>query len=135
MRLLISREVEFLLVGGYAVGFQGYPRATLDIDLWIRRTPENADRLVAALRDFGFGASAQAAMFLDPMRVVRMGHPPNRVALLTGIDGVEFDDCASRAVHDVLDGVALTIIGLDDLKANKRASGRYRDLNDLEHLA
>ena len=135
LRLLISHRVEFLLVGGYAVGYYGYPRSTLDIDLWVRRSPENAARLVAVLTEFGFGVPPlEPAPFAEPRKVFRMGVPPNRIEIITSIDGVEFEDCWPRKVAAEISGVSIPTISLEDLKTNKRASGRYKDLTDLEHL-
>ncbi len=96
---------------------------------------DNADRLVSALRQFGFDLSElKADQFLRPDRIVRMGIPPNRIAIQTGIDGVGFEDCRPRGVASELDGVRILFISLADLKTNKRASGRNKDLADLDHL-
>ena len=128
-------NVEYLLVGGYAVGYHGYPRATMDIDVWIALTPENARRVVAALEDFGFGGQKLSeAMVLEADRIIRMGLPPMRIEIMTSIDGVEFDDAYSERVEDELDGVAVKLIGLQHLKCNKRAAARAKDLADLEEL-
>lgn len=135
LRLLNANEVEYLLVGGFAVAIHGYPRATADIDVWVARYADNARRIVAALRSFGFDVpSLNEELFLDPDRIVRMGIAPLRIELLTSIDGVEFDDCAPRAIVQLVDGSPIPVIGLDDLKANKRASGRSKDLADLDNL-
>ncbi|MBI2421798.1 MAG: nucleotidyltransferase [Candidatus Hydrogenedentes bacterium] len=135
LRLLTSHRVEYLLVGGYAVGYYGYPRATVDIDIWIERSEANADKAVAVLEEFGFeNAGSQRKWLLEQDKVVRMGREPNRIELLTGIDGVDFLDCSSRGIEAQIDGISVRIIALEDLKANKKASGRYKDLNDLEHL-
>lgn len=124
-----------MLVGGYAVGYYGYPRATVDIDIWIERSEANADKAVAVLEEFGFeNAGSQRKWLLEQDKVVRMGREPNRIELLTGIDGVDFLDCSSRGIEAQIDGISVRIIALEDLKANKKASGRYKDLNDLEHL-
>jgi predicted nucleotidyltransferase len=135
LRLLNEKSVRYLLIGGYAVGFYGYPRATNDIDLWIAVAPDNAERVVAALRDFGFDTpELSTALFLTPNRIVRMGIPPMRIEISTGISGVDFDQCYDERVAAEIDGVAVTIISLRHLKLNKRASGRHKDLNDLENL-
>ena len=128
-------NVEYLLVGGYAVGYHGYPRATMDIDVWIASTPENARRVVAALEDFGFGGQKLSeTKFREADRIIRMGLPPMRIEIMTSIDGVEFDDAYSERVEDELDGVAVKLIGLQHLKCNKRAAARAKDLADLEEL-
>ena len=135
LKLLNSHNVEYLLIGGFAVGFYGYPRATNDIDVWVARTESNATKLVAALEEFGFGtANLKPEIFLTPDKIVRMGVPPMRVEVLTGISGVEFDSCYAARIQATLGGVEVRLISLSDLKINKRASGRHKDLDDLDHL-
>jgi len=130
-----SRGVEYLLIGGYAVGYHGYPRATQDMDIWIALHPRNADRMVAVLREFGFdAANLSPALFLQEKSLVRMGIAPMRIEIVTTISGVAFDECYAQRVTDTLDGVAVDIISLQHLKQNKKASGRHKDLDDLEHL-
>lgn len=133
LRLLNSHEVEYLLIGGYAVNYYGYARATADIDVWIRRSPENASRIAAAIRDFGF-TQAGEELFLEPGKVIRMGVPPLRVEVQTSISGVDFDECWRNRLTVDLDGVPVPLISRDDLKANKKACGRLKDLADLEQL-
>jgi predicted nucleotidyltransferase len=135
LRLLNAHRVEYLLVGGYAVAYHGYPRATADMDIWIAADPENAEKVVAALKEFGFdepGLSAE--LFVKEGQMVRMGEPPVRIEIATTISGVVFGDCYRQRVVDVLDGVEVNIISLAHLKANKKAAGRHRDLDDLENL-
>jgi hypothetical protein len=135
LQLLNSENVEYLLVGGYAVGCYGYSRATGDMDIWIAVRPTNAAALIRALRRFGFAAdSLSAEMFLASDKVLRIGMAPLRIDLVTSVDGVEFDRCHARRVVKTLDGVEVSVICLDDLKANKRALGRPKDLDDLQHL-
>jgi hypothetical protein len=135
LRLLAAHHVEYLLIGGYAVGYHGYPRATADMDLWVARTPENAGKLVSVLSEFGFRDTAGIAeVFLKENQIIRMGVPPMRIELATSISGVSFDECHDERVTDVLDGVDVDIISLTRLKENKRASGRLKDLADLEQL-
>lgn len=135
LRLLGENEVKYLLIGGYAVGFHGYPRATLDMDIWVGMTPGNAEKMVDVMASFGFDAEQLSPeIFLDPRCLVRMGAPPLRLEVLTTIDGVEFETCYRRRVDRRVDGVRITIIGLEDLRRNKKASGRHKDLADLEHL-
>src|SRR5579863_2916109 len=88
LRLLNSREVEYLVVGGYAVNYYGYARATADLDIWIGITPENAEVAASVVRAFGF-SRAQGAAFLEPAKVIRMGVPPVRIEILTTISGVD----------------------------------------------
>ena len=124
-----------MVVGGYAVAYHGYPRATADLDVWFNPAPENVERLIHALVEFGFpNAGSKRDVLSSPGRVLRMGVPPNRIALLTQIDGLSWDECIRNAAYFEIDGERVPVIGLQDLKRNKRASGRLKDLNDLEHL-
>jgi predicted nucleotidyltransferase len=135
LKSLTAREVSFLVLGGYAVALHGYPRATADFDPWVDSSAINADRVLAALRDFGFTPTEEAAQALrTPGKVLRMGYPPTRIELLTAPAGVEFGPCRARAVTKDLFGVAVPVIGLDDLIANKRAAGRPKDLIDAAEL-
>jgi predicted nucleotidyltransferase len=135
LRLLNSNGVEYLVVGGYAVGHHGYPRATGDIDVWIAVNTQNAVRVAEAVREFGMPSDQiTRELFEEKDKVVRMGLPPVRIEVLTGVSGVEFADCYKRRVTVDCDGVLVQIISLADLKRNKAASGRHKDLEDLEHL-
>jgi predicted nucleotidyltransferase len=135
LKLLNAHDVEYLLVGGFAVAIHGYPRATADMDVWVARNLHNAERIVSTLREFGFDLpSLTVELFLEPDRIVRMGTAPIRIELLTSIDGVDFEECAKRSITQMVDGSKVRVIGLDDLKANKRARGRNKDLADLENL-
>ena len=95
LKLLNSNKVEYLVVGGYAVNYYGYPRATADLDIWIAIHPINAQRLADVIQQFGF-ARVQSETFLEPRKVIRMGVPPVRLEILTSISGVEFADCYRR---------------------------------------
>lgn len=135
LKLFHSHGVKYLLIGGYAVGYHGHPRATGDLDVWVAVEPENADRLVNAIRDFGFDTpELSPALFLQDKSMVRMGNSPLRIEILTAISGVSFDECYKGRVEIAFDGVEVSLINLRDLKANKRASGRPKDLDDLNHL-
>ena len=135
LKLLNSHRVEYLLIGGYAVGYHGYPRATGDMDLWVAIRQNNAEKLVVALREFGLNAPQLSAdIFLQENQIIRMGVPPMRIELLTTISGVDFDACYSERIVDVIDSVEVHIINLKHLKQNKQASGRYKDLDDLQYL-
>lgn len=106
LQLLNDQQVEYLLVGGYAVAYYGYPRATGDIDFWLAVEPVNATRLVAVLDTFGFGSSAITPdVFLQDNKIVQMGVPPMRIDLFTTLSGVSFADCFTRRAQDVIDGV------------------------------
>lgn len=135
LRLLNSHEVRYLVVGGYAVAHYGHPRATGDLDIWIERSEENAPRMVSVLRAFGFGqAQLNEALFVQPSKVIRMGVPPIRLEVHTDVTGLGFRGCFERRRIVEWSGVQVPLISIDDLKINKRAAGRYKDLDDLEHL-
>lgn len=135
LKLLNAHHVEYLLIGGFAVAIHGYPRATADMDVWVAQNRVNAERIVACLREFGFDTpDLVPELFDDPDRIIRMGEAPLRIEILMSIDGVNFDDCYARSYQQIVDGSAVPVISLNDLKANKRASGRSKDQNDLENL-
>ncbi|HET6569372.1 MAG TPA: nucleotidyltransferase [Rhodothermales bacterium] len=135
LKSLNEQNVKYLLVGGYAVGYYGYPRATADIDVWIASDPQNAARVVAALKAFGFEVQGLSPdLFLAPDRIVRMGVAPMRIEILTSVSGVAFDTCYAERKPVVMDGIEVSLISLRHLKQNKAASGRHKDLDDLEHL-
>ncbi len=135
LKLLNSHRVEYLLVGGYAVGYYGYPRATADMDIWVSRTPQNAEKLVTVLKEFGFHTpELTSELFLKENQVIRMGVPPFRIEIVTTASGVVFEECYAARVRAVIDDIAVNLINLSHLKTNKRATGRHKDLDDLEHL-
>lgn len=135
LNLLNSHGVRYLLVGGHAVGYHGYPRATGDLDVWIAVDPDNAARTVDAIREFGFDTpELTPTVLLQNRSMLRMGEPPIRIAVLTALSGVDFEACYAGRVEAVMDGTEVTLINLRDLKANKRASGRPKDLADLAYL-
>lgn len=134
LRLLNENNVRYLLIGGYAVGYYGYPRPTGDMDIWVGVDEENAEKTVKALNEFGFSSPELKKLLLKKFQIIRMGVPPFRLEVSTYIDGVDFDECfAGREIVD-LDGVPTNLISLKHLKINKKASGRHKDLNDLENL-
>jgi hypothetical protein len=136
LSLLRSHGVEYLLIGGYAVIYHGFPRATGDMDIWIAMDPENAQRMVDTVREFGFDTpDLSPALFLQDDSMVRMGNVPLRIEILTRISGVGFDECYHNRIVDEMDGVEVSVISLRDLLANKRASGRHKDLMDIEELS
>ena len=128
-------EVLYLIVGAYAVGVHGHPRATKDLDVWIEASPVNAARVMNALRVFGAPLGDLEARDLEtPGTGFMMGKPPARIDVLTQIDGVRFEEVAPRAIEASFDGVPARVIGLEDLLANKRAAGRIQDLADIRAL-
>jgi len=135
LKLLNSNNVEYLLIGGYAVGIYGYIRATNDLDIWVSVSPENAARIKRVLREFGFDTAALTSdLFLAPNTVVRMGVPPIRIELLTSVSGVQFETCYAEKALIRIDEVPVPVISLARLRENKAASGRAKDLADLENL-
>lgn len=135
LKLLNANQIEYLLVGGYAVSYHGYPRATIDMDLWVAIHQENSQKLVSVLKEFGFAPpDLSEALFLKEDQIIRMGIPPFRIELLTSISGVDFETCFAERVVDHLDGVETNIISLEKLKQNKKSSARHKDLADLENL-
>ena len=135
LKLLNSQRVEYLLVGGYAVGFYGYPRATADMDIWVALDANNAKRLVTVLQQFGFDVpELQSDLFMQENKIIRLGVPPFRIEILTTLSGVSFKECYARRQRHVVDDLEVDFLSLADLKSNKRAAGRHKDLDDLEHL-
>ena len=135
LRLLNFHQVEYLLIGGYAVGYYGFVRATGDMDIWININPMNANKVVIALQEFGFVVpELSPEIFLQKERIVRMGIPPMRLEILTTISGVEFAECFENREVAQIEDLEVNLINLQDLKVNKRASGRLKDLLDLENL-
>jgi hypothetical protein len=132
---LSAEGVEFLVVGAYAVAAHGAPRATGDLDIWVRPAPENAQRVLRALRVFGapIGGLTAGDLVL-PGLVFQMGVAPRRIDVLTGIDGVTFEDAYPRRVEIVEGSLRVPVLGRADLLANKRAAGRAKDLADVERL-
>jgi len=129
------RNVRALVVGGYAVAFHWQPRFTKDVGVFVEPSPENADHLLAALDDFGFGGLGLSATdFATPGKIVQLGVAPNRVDLLTVIDGLTFAEAWAGRVVGPFGDQEVNYIGRAELIRNKRASGRPQDLLDLEGL-
>jgi hypothetical protein len=136
LKLLGSNGVEYLLIGGYAVNIHGYVRTTNDLDIWININPGNAASVDRALRQFGFASTSLTPdLFLMPNNVVRMGLPPVRIEILTSISGVEFDACYAERQMIQIGELLVPVISLPRLRENKAASGRAKDLADLENLS
>jgi hypothetical protein len=133
--LLEKHEVKYLVVDGYATAYYGYPRFTQDIDLWVWTSPENARKIKHVLLDFGFESLAVSASdFEESDQIIQLGYPPNRIDILTTIDGVDFNDAFIK--HEVFQDESGTVkfIGLQDLIKNKKSTGRLQDLADVEML-
>ena len=135
LRLLRAHGVEYLLIGGWAVGYHGYPRSTDDLDVWVAIAPANAERVVTVLREFGFDVpELSTELFLQNDQIVRMGVEPVRIEVMTTISGVQFEECYRERLETTLDNEPASLISLRHLRINKRAAGRLKDLSDLEHL-
>ena len=135
LKLLNSHHVEYLLIDGYAVGYHGYPRATGDMDIWIGVSRQNAKKMVSVLKEFGFDLPVvDENLFLQENKVLRMGNAPLRIELLTTLSGVDFEECYNQRITDSIDDIVVNIIDLENLKKNKKAAGRFRDLDDIENL-
>lgn len=135
LRAFSACDVKFILVGGYALGALGYPRSTLDIDLWVMASPENAAAVVRALKHFGAPLSnISEADFMTEGTIFQIGVVPRRIDIITKIDGVSFADAYPRAEVVELEGLSVRVLSLQDLLANKRASGRLKDLADVQLL-
>jgi len=123
LRSLKEHDVRYLLIGGYAVGYYGYPRATEDMDIWVAIHPDNAQKLVSVMRAFGLqDPNLTPELFLQKPKIIRLGFPPMRLEISTSISGVEFD------------GVEVNLIDFENLMKNKQASGRPKDIVDFEKL-
>jgi hypothetical protein len=135
IELLNANNVRYLIVGGYAVGFHGYPRYTKDLDVWIEISNENAENIVAALNQFGFGAvNFKAIDFLNPEEFIQLGYPPNRIDLITSCEGVNFSDCYASKMQIEINGLKIDFIDHENLLKNKQAVGRPQDLADISNL-
>jgi len=133
--LLIKNKAEYLIVGGYAVGFHGHPRYTGDLDIWLNPSPRNAALILMSVNEFGFTSfNLSVTDFTKPGNVIQLGYPPLRIDLLTEIDGVTFHACFENKREVVIDGLSVNFIGYEDLLKNKRESGRPKDIDDIDNL-
>jgi hypothetical protein len=130
-----DERVEYLLIGGYAVAAHGNPRATKDIDIWVRCSPDNADRILRALVRFGAPTTDLTADdFQSPGTTVQIGVPRHRIDLVTEIDGVQFDEAVPNRISVEIAGLPVAVIGRSDLIRNKKTTGRPQDLADVDSL-
>ena len=131
----LAREVRFLIIGGYAVGFYGVLRGTKDLDLWIEVSPDNAQRIRAAIDDLGFVAdSLTLEVLLDPGFNIEVGTPPVVVELIKRIAAPPFEDCYARRQLVEFQGLTLPFLQLEDLIESKARAHRYKDLDDIARL-
>ena len=132
--LLNEHKVEYLIVGGWALGVHGYVRATGDMDIWIGQSDTNINALLAVLKAFGVPDGIDREFFKENGNAFRMGTPPLRIEIITEASGIDFDASYPNKVTIEADGIEVPFIGYADLVKNKRASARLRDLADLEGL-
>ena len=134
---LNNNEVEYILVGGYAVIIHGYNRTTGDMDIWVNRTKENYDKIVKSFIEFGmptFDMTEKNFLYNDEFDVFSFGVPPVRIDLMTKTKGLQFEVCFENAeVHD-LDGIRIKVLYISDLIKAKKASNRSKDQDDIENL-
>jgi len=133
--ILSEKKVKFLLVGAYAMAVHGYPRSTMDIDLWVNPDPENALLVLQALDDFG---SAAEGLSVDELQkedlIFQIGVTPCRIDILTSVDGLQFEDAFAHSPIIDIEGISVHVLSIPDLIINKRATGRTKDLADAETL-
>lgn len=135
LRLFNRHQVEFLIVGGYAVAYHGYPRFTRDLELFYHQTPANAERILAALKEYGFEQlSLTIPDLLHPRLNYKIGYPPNQLDLNPDVVGLNWDQASASALDGSLLGQPVRFVGFDALIDSKRAAGRPQDLVDIENL-
>lgn len=135
LELFNGHKVEYMIVGAYALAFHGAPRFTGDIDILVRPFPENAQKILSALTDFGFGSlNLTVGDFQNPNFVVQLGSPPVRIDLITTITGVTWEQADGGKQEGLYGDVPVFFLGRKQYVANKRATGRKKDLADLEAL-
>lgn len=135
IELLNEHKVKYLVIGGYAVNFHGYPRYTKDIDFWFWMTEPNIKKLITAIEEFGFGGlNLEKEDFMTPENIIQLGDEPYRIDLLMDVDGVDFEDCYERRTEAELDGTEVNFLSLQDLITAKKKAGRLQDLADAEQL-
>jgi hypothetical protein len=135
LQALAVEKVKFLLVGAYALAAHGYPRATMDIDIWIMPSPENAVAVMRALKRFGAPLQALSASDFQTEGVIfQIGVAPRRIDIITAVDGLTFDDAFAHSIVVAIEGLDIHIPSVTDLIINKRASGRTKDRADAEML-
>lgn len=134
IRLLNENQVEYILIGGYAVNFHGYARPTGDLDIWVNPTDGNRKKLASAVEQFHYNAAKLLELDFTKPVAFQIGEPPLQIDVLNKISGVQFSEALAKKIVFTLDSVPINIIHIEDLKINKFTSGRHRDLDDLENL-
>jgi len=135
LHALSDEKVRFLLVGAYALAAHGYPRATMDIDIWVMPSPQNAEAVLKALGRFGAPLLNLAKEDLQKEGTVfQIGVAPRRIDIITAASGLQFEEAYTRSLSVTIEGIEVRILSIDDIIRNKRASGRTKDLADAETL-
>jgi hypothetical protein len=135
IELLNLYNVDYMVVGAHALSFHGRPRHTGDLDIWIKPSHENAGKMVKVLVDFGFGSlGLTESDFLRQNYVTQLGYPPLRIDILNSISGVDFDEANANKIVGDVDGLVVNFINIPEFIKNKQASGRKKDLGDIESL-
>jgi hypothetical protein len=135
--LLNKNKVEYMIVGGYAVGLHGYPRYTGDLDIWIRISEDNAQKMINVLNEFGVsipGLTKKDFLRENPLSGVHFGREPLRIDILNSIDGVQFENCYPNRQTTLFENIEINFIHFNDLKTNKLSTGRSKDKGDIEEL-
>lgn len=136
LELLKNHNVEFIIIGAYALAFHGGVRYTGDIDILVNPNIENANRIIAALEEFGFGSlGLKTEDFISPDVVIQLGYPPIRIDLLTSITGISWDEAYKNSVKGLYGDINVKYLGKKEFIINKRILGRKKDLADIESLA
>ena len=135
LKILSDNQVQYMIVGGYALSLYAAPRATGDIDIFIKIDPDTAGRILKSLQEFGFGGLGITEQdLLTPDQVVQLGYPPNRIDFLTCIEGVSWEEAFQNQKYITMDGLTLPVIGKNELIKNKLSTGRLKDKADVESL-
>ncbi|MVN21350.1 hypothetical protein GO621_07350 [Mucilaginibacter sp. HMF7410] len=135
IELLNTHQVEYIIVGAHALAFHGRPRHTGDLDIWIKPSAENAAKMVKVLEDFGFGSLGLTKEdFIKENNITQLGYPPLRIDILNSISGVDFEEAYKGKIDAEVDNLQISYININHFITNKQASGRAKDLGDIEAL-
>ena len=135
IKLLNANDVKYLVVGGFAVAYHGYPRYTKDIDFWIWANPDNADKVLKTVKDFGFGSlGLQKEDLLNEDNIIQLGYEPNRIDLIMDLEGLDFETCFAHRQETEFESLPINFLNLEDLVKNKLATGRLKDKVDAQTL-
>ena len=135
LSFLNAKNVDYIIVGGIAVVYYGYPRYTGDIDIWVNKNESNAKKIIEVIKEFGFTDLGLTVEDLtEDNMVFQFGVEPNRIDIITDVDGLNFNDSKKYRKKVTIGDIDIFLISLNDLKKNKKKSGRHKDLDDLENL-